>query len=119
VTAWATFVPSFLFIFLGAPSIERLRGNRRLGAALGAITAAVVGVVGNLAVVFAGSVLFTQHHTERVFWHDVSVPVASSIDVLAVAVAVGSFIALSRFRVNVLWVIASSAVIGLARLAIS
>src|SRR3954469_604753 len=118
VTAWATFVPSFLFIFLGAPSIERLRGNQRLGAALGAITAAVVGVVANLAVVFAGGVLFTEHHTEHLFWHDVSVPVASSVDAVAVAVAVGSFIAMWRFRVNVVWVVIASAVIGLIHLAI-
>ena len=118
VTAWATFVPSFLFIFLGAPSVERLRRNRRLGAALAAITAAVVGVVANLAVVFAGSVLFTEHHTERLFWHDVSVPVISSIDPLAVGVAIGSLIALWRFRVNVVWVVATSAAIGLIRLAL-
>jgi chromate transporter len=118
VTAWATFVPSFLFIFLGAPSIERLRGNRRLAAALAAITAAVVGVVANLAVVFAASVLFTAHHTERLFWHDVSVPVLTSIDPLAIAVAIGSLIAMWRFRVNVVWVVAASAIIGFARWAL-
>lgn len=112
VTAWATFVPSFLFIFLGAPSVERLRSNRRLGAALAAITAAVVGVIANLAVVFAGGVLFTEHYTERLFWHDVSVPVVSSIDPLAVGVAIGSLIALWRFRVNVVWVVAASAAIA-------
>jgi chromate transporter len=116
VTAWATFVPSFLFIFLGAPSVERLRGNRRVAAALAAITAAVVGVVANLAVVFAASVLFTEHHTERLVWHDISVPIASSIDPLAVCVAAGSLLALWRFRVNVVWVVAASAVIGLLRL---
>jgi chromate transporter len=118
VTAWATFVPSFLFIFLGAPSVERLRGNRRIASALAAITAVVVGVVANLAVVFAGSVLFNEHQAERLFWHDVSVPVVSSIDPLAVAVAIGSLIAMWRFRVNVVWVVAVSAVIGLIRWAV-
>jgi chromate transporter len=118
VTAWATFVPSFLFIFLGAPSVERLRGNRRIASALAAITAVVVGVVANLAVVFAGSVLFNEHQAERLFWHDVSVPVVSSIDPLAVAVATGSLIAMWRFRVNVVWVVAVSAVIGLIRWAV-
>ena len=60
VVAWATFVPSFLWIFLGAPSVERLRGNERLSGALTAITASVVGVIANLAVVFATSVLFEE-----------------------------------------------------------
>ena len=117
VTAWATFVPSFLWIFLGAPSVERLRGNRRLATALAAITAAVVGVVANLAVVFAAGVLFSEHRSVRVLWREVSVPVASSVDLVAVVVALGSFIALWRFRVNVVWVVAASAVIGLIRLA--
>jgi chromate transporter len=117
VTAWATFVPSFLWIFLGAPSVERLRGNRRLAAALAAITAAVVGVVANLAVLFAASVLFSEHRAVHVLWHELSVPVVASVDVVAVAVAIGSFVALWRFRVNVVWVIAASAVIGLIQLA--
>lgn len=114
VTAWATFVPSFLFIFLGAPSIERLRRNRRLAAALAAITAAVVGVVANLAVVFGISVLFGDHRALTVGWRELSVPILSSIDPVAAAVAVGSFVAMWRFRVNVLWIVAGSAVLGLA-----
>jgi chromate transporter len=118
VTAWATFVPSFLFIFLGAPSVERLRGNSRIASALAAITAAVVGVVANLAVVFAGSVLFDEHNSERVFWHDVSVPVVGSIDPLAVLVAAGALIAMWRFRVNVVWIVLASAAIALIRWAL-
>jgi chromate transporter len=58
VTVWVTFVPCFLYIFVGAPYIERLRGNRRLSCALSAITAAVVGVVLNLAIWFAIHTLF-------------------------------------------------------------
>jgi chromate transporter len=118
VTAWATFVPSFLFIFLGAPSVERLRGNRRLSAALAAITAAVVGVVANLAVVFASSVLFGERRAVTVGWHDVSVPILSSVDPLAVAVALGSFVAMWRFHVTVVWVVVGSALIGLIQLAL-
>ena len=53
VVTWATFAPCFLWIFLGAPYVERLRGNVRLSAALETITAAVVGVIANLAVTFA------------------------------------------------------------------
>jgi chromate transporter len=115
VTAWATFVPSFLWIFIGAPSVERLRGNRRLAAALSAITAAVVGVIANLAVVFAIGVLFERHVTAHVGWHDVVLPALSSIDALAVLVALGGFVAMWRFRVNVVWVVAASGLVGLLR----
>ncbi|UUU35843.1 chromate transporter [Streptomyces sp. CA-210063] len=59
LTTWVTFVPCFLFIFLGAPHIERLRGNRHVSAALSGITAAVVGVIANLALYFAEHTLFT------------------------------------------------------------
>jgi chromate transporter len=57
---WVTFVPSFLFIFLGAPYIERLRNNRALAGALTGITAAVVGVIANLALYFATNTLFAR-----------------------------------------------------------
>ena len=105
VTAWATFVPSFLFIFLGAPSVERLRGNTRLGAALAAITAAVVGVIANLALVFAVGVLFEDVDVVRILGNDVAVPLAGSIDLAAAAVATAAFVAMWRFRVNVVWVV--------------
>src|SRR3954447_3269902 len=62
LTTWVTFVPCFLFIFLGAPYIERLRGNRSISAALTGITAAVVGVIANLALYFAVHTLFRQSH---------------------------------------------------------
>ena len=64
LTTWVTFVPCFLFILLGAPYVERLRGNRSLAAALTGITAAVVGVIANLAVYFALHTLFAD--TEQV-----------------------------------------------------
>jgi chromate transporter len=115
VTAWATFVPSFLWIFLGAPSIERLRGNRRLSAALAAITAAVVGVIANLALVFAIGVLFDERRTERFLGNDVVLPVPGSADALAIAVAVAAFVAMHRFRVNVVWVVLGSGLAGLLR----
>src|SRR6185295_7098014 len=60
LTVWVTFVPCFLWIFLGAPYIETLRGNLPLASALAAITAAVVGVIANLALWFAIHVLFAQ-----------------------------------------------------------
>ncbi len=113
VVAWATFVPSFLWIFLGAPSVERLRGNERLAGALTAITASVVGVIANLAFVFATSVLFDEVDVRAPFGHQVAVPVLGSADPLALAVAVGSFVAIRRFRVNVVWVIAAAGLVGL------
>ena len=115
VTAWATFVPSFLWIFLGAPSIERLRGNRRLSAALAAITAAVVGVIANLALVFAIGVLFDERSTERFLGNDVVLPVPGSADALAIAVALMAFVAMHRFQVNVVWVVLGSGLVGLLR----
>ena len=60
ITTWVTFVPCFMWIFLGAPHVERLYGNQRLGSTLAAITAAVVGVVANLSVWFAGHVVFPK-----------------------------------------------------------
>ncbi len=63
LTVWVTFVPCFVFIFLGAPYVERLRGNKSLSAALTAVTAAVVGVIANLALYFAVHTLFAETRT--------------------------------------------------------
>ena len=115
VAAWATFVPSFLWIFLGAPSVERLRGNARLSGALSGITAAVVGVIANLAVVFATSVLFGESRVRMPFGHEIAVPDWSSADLLAIAVAAAAFVAILRYRVNVVWVVLVAGAIGLAR----
>ena len=65
LVTWVTFVPSFLFVLLGAPYMERLRGNRSLSAALTGITAAVVGVIANLGVYFAVHTLFSETRTRR------------------------------------------------------
>jgi chromate transporter len=100
LTTWATFLPSFAFIFLGAPHVERLRASRRWAAALGGITAAVVGVILNLAVVFGAAVF---------------VP-AGEVDLFAVAVAALALLVLARWRVDVLWVVAAGAALGLLRL---
>lgn len=102
VTTYATFLPSFLFIFLGAPYIEILRGNRRLSAALTGITAAVVGVILNLAVVFGSTVLFP---------HGVS----GGVNLFAILLGAAALLALIRFKADVLWVIAAGGAIGLLR----
>jgi chromate transporter len=113
VTVWATFAPCFLWIFLGAPFIERLRGNRTIDATLAAVTAAVVGVILNLAVTFAFAALFEDVNDARVGSFDLPVPEVASADVFAIALAVAAFVALWRFRANVLWVVGGSAVAGL------
>ena len=74
ITVWVTFVPCFLWIFLGAPYVERLRHNTRLTGALSAITAAVVGVIANLAVWFALQVLFRETHTVSAYGTSVLLP---------------------------------------------
>ena len=65
LVTWVTYVPCFLWIFLGAPHVEALRGNRRLSAALSAITAAVVGVITNLALFFAVHTIFSEVDDSR------------------------------------------------------
>ena len=109
VTTWATFAPCFLWIFLGAPFIERLRGRQGLNAALSAITAAVVGVILNLAVTFAAFALFDRVDTSRGF----PVPNLGSIDLFAAALALFAFTALWRYRLNVVLVVLTSAGAGL------
>jgi chromate transporter len=115
VVVWATFAPCFLWIFLGAPYIERIRGNVRLASALQTVTAAVVGVIANLAVTFAVVTLFERVRSVEVLSGDVPVPVWSSIDPFAFVVALAAFVAIRWRRWNVVAVIAASAAAGLVR----
>ena len=113
VTVWATFVPSFLWIFLGAPYIERLRSEPRLRAALSTITASVVGVISSLAVTFGAAVLFEDVGIASPVGHAIPSPVWASIDGFALAVAAAAFAAMWRFRVAVPWIVLASAGAGL------
>ena len=113
VATWATFAPCFLWIFLGAPFIEQLRGQTRLSTGLTTITAAIVGVVLNLALWFAINTLFNTVRDVNAFGGLVPVPVWSSVDWFAVAVASVAFVGLWRYRWNVVLVVAASAVAGL------
>jgi chromate transporter len=112
-STWATFAPCFLWIFLGAPFIEQLRGQTRLSTGLTTITAAIVGVVLNLALWFAINTLFNTVRDVNAFGGLVPVPVWSSVDWFAVAVASVAFVGLWRYRWNVVLVVAASAVAGL------
>jgi chromate transporter len=98
LTTWVTFAPCFLWIFVGAPYCERLRGNRALAGALSAITAAVVGVILNLAVWFALHTLFGELYHFTMGPIGVDVPVLSSLNIFALGLA--AFSALAVFRLN-------------------
>jgi chromate transporter len=100
VTTYSTFLPCFLFIFFGAPYIERLRGNRKVSGALSTITATVVGVILNLALVLAYSV-FWPHGLDGEF------------NGMALALSLAAFVALYRLKWNILWVLSLGGLLGL------
>jgi chromate transporter len=100
MTTWATFLPCFLWIFLGAPYIERLRDNKHLTAALSAITAAVVGVVLNLAVWFGLHVL---------------VPGGAAVNWPGVVIALVAFTGMQKWKWDIIPVVGSAAALGLLR----
>ena len=119
LTTWVTFTPCFLWIFLGAPFIERLRGNRALSAALSAVTAAVVGVVLNLALWFAIHSLFGRVERYRGAGLNLDLPVPATISVPALILTAAAIVAVFRFRVGTLPVLAGCAAAGaLYRLAV-
>ena len=102
IATYCTFLPCFFFIFLGAPYIEVLRGNKNLTGALSGVTAAVVGVILNLALVFGVAVIWP---------HGVS----GGTDWFAAALTVMGFTALYRFKIDVLWVVLTGGLLGLGR----
>jgi len=112
VTLWVTFAPSFLWIFAGAPYAERVRENRALSAALAAITAAVVGVIMNLAIWFALHVLFARVNEVTAGPLRMSIPEAASLDPIALALAGIAILALLRFKAPILGLLALSAILG-------
>jgi chromate transporter len=116
LTLWVTFVPCFFWIFLGAPYIEALRGNKALSAALSAITAAVVGVVMNLALWFALHVVFGAVHRVGL---GMEVPVLSSLDWRAALLSAAAMVAMLKLKIGMLPTLAGSALAGLALLALS
>lgn len=112
VTVWVTFAPSFLFILVGAPWVERLTSNQRLAAALAGVTAAVVGVVLNLGIWFAIHTLFSRVADRSFGPITVPVPDVSTFSPVAAIIALVAAIALFRFRVGMLWVLAGGAALG-------
>lgn len=113
LTTWVTFVPCFLWIFVGAPYIEYLRDNKSLRTALSGITAAVVGVVLNLAVWFAFNVVFGVVNEVQVGPLRFYEPDLSTLDLAALVIAAGAFVALFRFKLGMLQTLGLSTATGL------
>lgn len=119
LTTWVTFVPCFLFILLGAPYVERLRHNRTLAAALGGITAAVVGVIAHLAVYFTVHTLFADVDEVTTGPLALEVPVWGSVQWSAVGLTVLAFVLILRLRWSVLRTLGVCALAGIVlRLAV-
>jgi len=113
LATWVTFIPCFLWIFLGAPFIEIMRGNKALAGALSAITAAVVGVVLNLAIWFAIHTVFREVRPLRAYGVGFDAPVLASIDPWAFALALAAGIAIFRFKVGMIPVLAACSAAGI------
>ena len=114
LTTWVTFVPCFLWIFAGAPFVERLRGNQALSASLGVITAVVVGVILNLALWFAIHTLFREVRPINLLGSSFDMPVLASLNLPALVLAVGAAIAVFRFKVGMIPVLFTCAGLGAA-----
>lgn len=118
ITVWVTFAPCFLFIFVGAPWLERLTANRKLNAGLSGVTAAVVGVVANLGVWFAIHVLFSDVSTRSAGPVSMPVPTWSSFSPAIAVIALIAGLAIFRWRLGLLWVLAGGAFLGVVARAI-
>ncbi len=115
VTLWATFAPCFLYIFAGAPYIERLKSAPRLKSALSAITAAVVGVILNLSLWFALHVIFRSVADWQVWPLHLPVPDFASLDVTAAGLALLAGVMLFRFHANIMLVLAVCGVLAMTK----
>ncbi len=112
LATWVTFVPCFLWIFLGAPFIERLRGNVAVAGALSAITAAVVGVILNLALWFALHTIFRRVTPFAAGPLRFDLPVPASLDPWALLLSLGAIVAVLRFKAGTLPTLATTAALG-------
>ena len=112
LATWVTFTPCFLWIFLGAPFVEVLRGNRALNGALSAITAAVVGVVLNLAIWFALHTIFREVTPVRGYAFSFEAPVPASVDLSALALSVAAIVAIFRFKLGMITTLLACSAVG-------
>jgi chromate transporter len=109
---WVTFTPCFLWVFLGAPYVEAMRGVRALGATLSAVSAAVVGVILNLAVWFGIHVVFRETVPWKGYGLNLSVPVFPTIDVIAALIAIAAALAVFRFKIGVIQTLLACSLAG-------
>jgi chromate transporter len=114
LVVWVTFVPCFVFVFLGAPHIEALRHNTRISAALTGITAAVVGVIANLSVFFSISTLFSETRRHRTGPIDITAPVWHTFSPRALTITALAFVLVFRYKLSVLRVLGICALTGAA-----
>jgi chromate transporter len=114
LTTWVTFVPCFLWIFLGAPYIEALRGRKSLTAALSGVTAAVVGVILNLAIWFSIHTLFAKVGEVHALGARFLAPDWATLDPAALLLAVAAMVAIFRFKLGMVPVLLGSVVLGAA-----
>jgi len=114
LTTWITFLPCFLWIFAGAPYVEKLRDNRALSMALAAITAAVVGVIANLALWFALNLLFSKNVRITSAGMDMLLPVPGTIDAAMLSLTALAFVLVFGFKMPISGVLGISAVAGMA-----
>ena len=114
VTTWVTFAPCFLWIFLGAPYIERLRRIENLNAMFAAVTAAVVGVILNLSIWFGLHVLFAEVEERHVSMLRLWSPDLATLDLWALALSIGALVAVLRFKAGMVPVLGVAALLGLA-----
>ena len=110
---WATFVPSFLWIFLGAPYIEALHDNKAWTAALSAITAVVVGVILNLAVWFALHTLFGRVDEQHVYGTVLQIPVMTTLNVASLILSVAAMVAIFRFKAGMIQTLLACSLAGI------
>jgi chromate transporter len=113
LATWCTFVPCFLWIGLGAPFIERLRDNKPLNGALAGITAAVVGVILNLAIWFALHTWFRESHPVRALGLSLDAPVVTSVDPWAIGLSVVAIIAIFRFKAGMIQTLLACSAAGI------
>ena len=118
LATWVTFTPCFLWIFIGAPYVEKIRGNKALSAALSAITAAVVGVILNLAVWFAIHTVFRATRPVRGFGVGFDAPVLASVDPWAALLSLAAVVAMFRFKVGMIPALAACSAAGIALYAV-
>jgi chromate transporter len=114
LTTWVTFVPSFLLVLLGAPYVEKLRGNRTLSAALTGVTAAVVGVIANLALYFALHTLFAERVVVGAGWARFEVPELATVQLPALAITALACVLIFVARWSVLRTLGVCALVGVA-----